>query len=157
MITVDIPGRGRLDLAHLVLDVNGTIAEDGHLIPGVRQRLQRIARDLDVHMVTADTHGRQGAIDAELDMTGERLERGRPEGEQKAALVERLGAGATIAIGNGANDALMLKAAAIGVAVMEAEGTCVQAVLSADIVCRSTTEALELLLHPRRMVATLRS
>src|SRR5690349_20548707 len=63
MLTLDIPGRGTLALERLVLDVNGTIAEDGHLIPGVKERLNRIARSLEVVMVTADTHGRQMAID----------------------------------------------------------------------------------------------
>ncbi len=157
MISVDIPGRGSYQLAHLVLDVNGTIAEDGHLIPGVKHTLLRLARSIEIHMVTADTHGRQYAIDAELEMEAVRLEAGEPEDEQKAALVQQLGADATVAIGNGANDALMLRAAAIGIAVMEAEGTCVAAVQSADVLCRSIVSALELLQNPRRLVATLRT
>ena len=157
MISVDIPGRGSYQFAHLVLDVNGTIAEDGHLIPGVRQILQRLAQSLEIHMVTADTHGRQHAIDAELEMEAVRLEPGKPEDEQKAALVRQLGADATVAIGNGANDALMLEVAAIGIAVLEAEGTCVAAVQRADVLCRSIVSALELLQHPRRLVATLRT
>jgi P-type E1-E2 ATPase len=156
MLTVEIPGRGAYQLAHLVLDVNGTIAEDGDLIPGVKERLARLRRLLEVAMVTADTHGRQVAIDRELELEAERLLPGEPEAAQKAAVVRRLGAAATIAIGNGANDASMLKEAAIGIAVIEAEGACVLAVQNADVVCRSILDALDLAINPRRLVATLR-
>jgi P-type E1-E2 ATPase len=156
MLAVDIPGRGAYELARVVLDVNGTIAEDGHLIPGVKERLARLARSVDVILVTADTHGRQVAIDRELEMEAERLRPGQPEAPQKAELVRRLGSDATVAIGNGANDALMLREAAIGIAVVEAEGASMDALQGADVVCLSILHALDLLLTPRRLVATLR-
>lgn len=156
MLSLEIPGRGSYQIARAVLDVNGTIAEDGHLIPGVRDRLQRLKRTLDIHLVTADTHGRQAAIDVELELEATRLLSGQPEAPQKAALVRGLGAAQTVAIGNGANDALMLKECAIGIAVLEVEGTSLAALTSADIVARSITEALDLLLNPLRLVATLR-
>lgn len=156
MLSVDIPGRGTLELTHLVLDVNGTIAEDGHVRPGVKERLVRLGRQLKIVMVTADTHGRQTSIDRELDLEATRLEHGKPEAPQKAALVNQIGAAATVAIGNGANDAEMLRAAAVGVCVLESEGTSLQALQSADAVSRSINEALDLLLNPRRLVATLR-
>jgi P-type E1-E2 ATPase len=156
MLALEIPGRGAFELQHLVLDVNGTIAEDGHLRPGVRERLDRLARQLSIVMVTADTHGRQVAIDRELELEATRLVPGTPEAPQKAALIERLGAGRCVAMGNGANDVEMLRSAAIGIAILESEGTCVAALQSADVVCRSVREALDLLLNPRRLVATLR-
>lgn len=156
MLSLDIPGRGHFDLTHVVLDVNGTIAEDGLLKAGVKERLTRIARTLEIVMVTADTHGRQQTIDAELEMTARRLKRGEAEAPQKAALVRELGTEACVAIGNGANDAEMLKEAAIGLAVLESEGTSVAALTSADVACRSIREALDLLLSPNRLVATLR-
>ncbi|HEU5315912.1 MAG TPA: HAD family hydrolase [Chloroflexota bacterium] len=156
MISIDVPGRGALELARLVLDVNGTIAEDGHLRPGVKERIARLSRQLEIVMVTADTYGRQVSIDRELDLEATRLEHGKAEAPQKAALVKKLGSTSTVAIGNGANDAEMLREAAIGICVLESEGTSVQALISADAVSRSITEALDLLLHPRRLVATLR-
>ena len=156
MLSVDIPGRGALELARVVLDVNGTIAEDGHLRPGVKERIARLSRQLEIVMVTADTFGRQGSIDRELDLQATRLEHGKPEAPQKAALVKRLGAAQTVAIGNGANDADMLREAAVGICVLESEGTSAAALQSADALSRSINEALDLLLHPRRLVATLR-
>src|SRR5690242_2384546 len=127
MLTLDIPGRGALNVERVVLDVNGTIAEDGHLIPGVKDRLARLRRTLEVILLTADTHGRQAAIDSELEMEALRLQPGTPEDGQKAAAIARLGAGSTDAIGNGTNDALMLQAAALGVAVIGPEGASVAA------------------------------
>lgn len=156
MLPLEIPGRGKYELTRVVLDVNGTLAEDGHLIPGVKERLGRLRRNLDIVLVTADTHGRQVAIDRELDLDAHRLEKGQAEAPQKAELVRRLGSDSTVAIGNGANCALMLKEAAIGIAVIEAEGTSVAALQSSDVVVRSIVDALDMLLNPRRLVATLR-
>src|SRR5687768_5974639 len=156
MISLDIPGRGALEIERLVLDVNGTIAEDGHLRPGVKERIARLTRQVEIVLVTADTFGRQVSIDRELDLEATRLEHGKAEAPQKAALVTRLGAAGTVAIGNGANDADMLKAAAIGICVLESEGTALAALHAADILTRTINEALDLLLHPRRLVATLR-
>ena len=40
MIEMTIPGKGNIKINSLVLDVNGTIALDGVLIPGVVEKLQ---------------------------------------------------------------------------------------------------------------------
>jgi len=77
------------------------------------------------------------------------------EAEQKRSLVERLGAERVVAIGNGANDAGMLQAAALGIAVLGPEGLAGEAWQAADVVA-GIHQALDLLLHPRRLVATLR-
>ena len=57
MIEIAIPGTASLVLQHLVLDYNGTLACDGVLLPGVRERLLVLAENLQVHVVTADTFG----------------------------------------------------------------------------------------------------
>lgn len=156
MIEIDIPGRGRLVLTYLVLDVNGTLAVDGTLLPGVLERVQRLRAQLQVEMLTADTYGRQTALDRQLGFAAHRLQPGQPEAAQKAAFVRSLGAEHTAAIGNGANDVEMLRVAALGIAVLEGEGTSVDALMAADVVVRSITDALDLLLQPHRLVATLR-
>lgn len=156
MLSIEIPGRGGYALARLVIDVNGTMTEDGDLIAGVKERFVRLQRELELVMVTADTYGRQVAIDRELEMEAVRLEPGKSEAPQKAELVRRLGSDATVAIGNGANDALMLKEAAIGIAVIGPEGASAAVLQSADVVTRSILDALDLLRYPRRLVATLR-
>lgn len=138
-----------------MLDVNGTLALDGVLVDGVAERLAALREHLDVRLLTADTHGRQASIDAQLGLTANRLAPGQ-EREQKDAYVEQLGAAQTVAIGNGNNDAGMLETAGLGIAVMGGEGLSVAAMQTADIVVASILDGLDLLLNPKRLIATLR-
>ena len=155
MIELDIPGRGNFKLEHLVLDVNGTLAKDGRLLDRIPKLLANLRDRLTIHLLTADTYGRQKAIDLMLGMKATRL---RPGGEatQKGEHVRRLGAERVIAIGQGANDAEMLKAAALGIAVLGEEGLAVEALVNAKIVAANIYDALALLEFPSRLVATLR-
>ena len=156
MIEIGIPGRGIYKLDHLVLDVSGTIARDGVLTPGVSERVAKLRSSVEVHLLTADTHGKQDAIDAELGLQGVRLKAKASEAEQKADFVSGLGPAGVVAVGNGANDALMLGVAAIGIAVLGKEGLSVATLQKADLVVADILDALDLLLYPRRLVATLR-
>jgi soluble P-type ATPase len=71
--------------------------------------------------------------------------------------IESLGICNTIAIGNGRNDALMLKNAILGFAVMQDEGVNIQALNAADVLFASIIDALDALLIPNRLIATLRN
>ena len=155
MILCAIPGCGDLRLEHCVLDFSGTLSEDGWLLPGVRERLELLADKVCVHILTADTHG-----GAARELEGlPCLVRFLASGDHTAAkrrYVEGLGAEGVLAIGNGNNDVGMLRAARIGVAVCLAEGCSGEAAAVADILVRSPLDALDLLLKPNRLVATLR-
>jgi P-type E1-E2 ATPase len=152
MRTFRIPGVGELELAHLVLDLNGTLSDRGELIDGVATRLAGLARDLELHLVTADTLGTADRLARSLPVSVTRIS----TGQDKAELVGRLGAARTAAIGNGANDAAMLRAAALGIAVVGPEGASGSAVAAADVVCRSIDDALALLEDERSLASTLR-
>lgn len=156
MIELNIPGRGIIQLQHLVCDVNGTLALDGRLLDGLARPLSNLRDRLQLHLVTADTHGRQAEIDRQLNLTAVRLRPGG-EAEQKAAYVRQLGAASVVAVGQGANDALMLREAALGIAVLSREGTALPALLAADVLVPEFTAALELLDKPLRLIATLRT
>ena len=56
MIEIDVPGWRRLQLANLVLDLNGTLAVDGHLLP-VHASVGELRQRLNVCLLSADTHG----------------------------------------------------------------------------------------------------
>lgn len=155
MIELQIPGRGVIQLNHLVCDINGTLATDGMLPEGLARMITGLRDRLDVHLITADTHGRQRIIDQQLGLTAERLQPGNEDG-QKAEFVRQLGAGHVAAVGQGANDALMLKTAAIGIAVLSREGLAVETLTAADILVPDIFAALELLDKPLRLIATLR-
>lgn len=150
MLVVEIPGRRALRLEHLALDLNGTIAGGGRLLPGVARRIAALARALEVTVLTADTFG-----------TAARALRGLPvgfhavrTGADKARFVAaRRG---VAAVGNGANDAAMLRRAALGIAVLGPEGLSAALPAAADVLAPGAVEALDLLLDPRRLAATLR-
>ena len=155
MIELNIPSRGTLRLTHAVLDVNGTIAKDGRLLEKVAKPLAGLRDRLTIHLLTADTYGKQDNIDLMLGMRATRIQPG-DEGKQKAEYVRQLGAETVVAIGQGANDAEMLEAAAIGIAVLGDEGLAVASLLKADILAANIFDALNLLEYPTRLVATLR-
>jgi P-type E1-E2 ATPase len=155
MIELSIPGRAPLRLQHLVTDVNGTLALDGALMDGLAGRIGLVRDRLTVHLLTADTHGRQGIIDQQLGLTATRLAPGE-EQAQKREFVEQLGADSVVAIGQGANDALMLKTAALGICVLSPEGAAVETLLACDIVVPNIGAAFDLLDKPLRIVASLR-
>jgi len=155
MIELNIPGRGLVTLEHLVCDVNGTLALDGQLIDGVARQLNNLRDRLQIHLITADTSGRQETIDRQLNLKAVRIQPGE-EGRQKAEYVTCLGADHVIAIGQGANDAEMLSAAAIGICVLAEEGAAVEALLAAHLVVPDIFTGFELVEKPLRLVATLR-
>ena len=155
MIEIGIPEFGSLALQHLVLDYNGTLACDGLLLPGITERLQILAEKLQVHVVTADTFGQVREALSDVQCTLYILPSGK-QTEAKLAYVERLGVTNSVCIGNGCNDRLMLKEAALGIAVIQEEGASPSTLFTADVVTTSIQSALDLLINPLRLVATLR-
>lgn len=155
MITVEIPGFRTYTFHHLVLDVNGTLAKDGQLIEGTVALLEKLHSKLYIHLLTADTHGRQEAVNRALSMEAVKIP---VENQVQAKLnyIEKLDADSVVAVGNGANDAAMLERAALGIAVIGPEGAAVESLLKAKIAASDIRSALELLLYPKRLIATLR-
>ncbi len=151
-IELEIPGRTSLSLAHLLLDLNGTLSDRGVLIETVSDRLRRLATDLAIHLLTADTFGSGQEIARNLNVSLTRV----GDGWEKLVVAEKLGVERCAAVGNGTNDVPMLERCALGIAVLGPEGSSAAALLTADAVCRSIDEALDLLLSPQALVATLR-
>lgn len=156
MLEIQIPGLGRQQMEHLLLDFNGTLGFDGRLIAGVKERLAALADRVDIHVVTADTFG-----DVSRQVEGLPLKLtimpGFSQDQAKRDYLNTLGAKVTVAIGNGRNDHLMLKHAALGIAVVQEEGASTLCLAAADLICRDIVAALDLLLHPKRLTATLRT
>jgi soluble P-type ATPase len=156
MIELIVPGRGVLQLEHLVCSVDGTLALDGQLPEGLSRVLRNLRDRLTIHLLASDTHGKQSLIDQQTGVQAVRLSPGDEAG-QKAAYVHRLGAQRVVAIGQGKNDTAMLEAAALGICVLSKEGTAAGAVLAADLLVPDIFSALELLEKPLRIVSSLRS
>ena len=154
MFKLDIPGFGLLVLEHLVLDYTGTLSFNGSLLPNVKEKLNDLAKLLRIHVLTADTFGT--ATDELSDISCEiRIISGRNLDVQKEEYIRGLGAEKVVAIGNGLNDRRMLKVARIGVAVNGREGCAVETLLAADIQVINILDALDFMLNPKRLKATL--
>jgi len=156
MIEFQIPGYGTLQLDNLVLDYNGTLALDGTLIQGVKDRLNRLSGMVSVWVVTADTFGTVRDSMEGLDVRVQVLHSDGNQSQQKAEIVRDLGPASTAAIGNGRNDGLMLQTAGLSIAVIGHEGASPDTVSRADVVATDILDALDLLLVPGRLKATLR-
>ena len=137
----------------LVLDYNGTVALDGSLLPGVAERLVRLARTIRITVLTADTFKK-----AEGQLKGLPVEvRVIRTGSEKADFLGKLKPESVIAIGNGRNDVPMMAAAGLSLAIIGPEGACGDLLRAADIAVTDIHHALDLIIHPLRLKATLRA
>lgn len=155
MINIQLPGREELILHHLILDYNGTIAEDGNIIESIRPRLDALSRDLSIYVITADTHGTAAKKCDGLPLqvlTFPTTEVGKIKAEE----AQKLGGG-VITIGNGFNDIQMSDVADLSICVIGREGCCGALLMHTDVVVTSIEDALDLLLIPGRLRATLRT
>jgi soluble P-type ATPase len=107
MLEIATPSRNVLRLRHLVLDMNGTIALDGQLVPGVSERLETLGERLGIWLVSADTQGTLASLATSLQVQARRLQ----PGDEAAQ----------------------------------------------DVIAPDIGTALDLLLRPRRLIATLRT
>ena len=155
MLNIQIPGREELSLSHLVLDYNGTIAEDGNIIEGIRPRLAELAKDLSIYVITADTHGTAAKKCEGLPLqvlTFPTTEVGKIKAEEVTKMK-----GGIVTIGNGFNDIQMSDAADLSICVIGKEGCCGALLAHTDVVVTSIEDALDLLLKTGRLRATLRT
>lgn len=155
MLKIKIPGRSELTLEHLILDYNGTIAEDGCVAAGVAERLEELKDVLSIYVITADTHGTAAQRCAGLPLrvlTFPTVEVGQIKAEETKKLT-----GGVVCIGNGFNDILMSDAADLSIAVIGLEGACGALLAHCDVVTTSILDALDLLRKPDRLRATLRT
>lgn len=156
MIKFSIPGfEENLNIEHLLLDYNGSLAEDGKLLPSAKKMLNELSNKIHVHVITADTFGIVKQELEDINLRIKIIQKGE-EAPQKLEYLKELGANSTICIGNGRNDVLMLQEAVIGIVVLNSEGTAIDALHAADILCDNIKDAFDLVLNPMRMRATLR-
>jgi soluble P-type ATPase len=124
----------------------------------VVEPLKHLARRLACVVLTTDTYGTAERAASELGLALFRV----ADGLEKARLLTELRQGAgsrtgIVVVGNGRTDADMQRVADLGICVVGREGAASGALLIADVVATSGQAALQLLLHPNRLVATLRS
>ncbi len=152
---IEIPGWGSVDIENIVIDLNGTIATGGKVSRKVKEKINSLSDQATIYILTADTQGT--AKEEILGMKAELIKVPEEDSKQgKFDFLKTLNLEVTVAIGNGSNDQLILKEAALGIAILGDEGVSVSAIKSADIVVRNIQNALDLFLEPKKLIATLR-
>lgn len=155
MLEISVPGKKTYKFEFLVLDFNGTIAVDGKIPDKIKSLLTKIKNDLTIIVLTADTYGSASSQCEALGLQVKTFPQDCAAAE-KQKIVENLGKNSVICMGNGFNDIKMFDSADLSIAVLDAEGLCASLLTHADILCRSSEEALNLLLNPKRIIADLR-
>ncbi len=153
---INIPGGSVLAIEYVIMDFNGTIAVDGVMREEIKKRIYRLAEHYKVFVITSDT---QGTAERELEGLPVTLEiyNTLNAGERKRDAVNRLGGENCACIGNGRNDLPMFRSAALSIAVLEAEGLYAPLLQEADLIAKSSEDALDLLLDMKRLISGLRA
>lgn len=156
MLKIEIPGWGNITLEHVVFDYNGTLAIGGKLIDGVAEAINELSGILEFHVVTADTFGlvQSGlhGVCCKIAIIPEKL-----QAESKLEYASGLGLEKTLCVGNGRNDRLMVKEAALGVGLIQQEGAFPETLFSSDLICNHILDVFAFLKEPKRLIASLRS
>jgi soluble P-type ATPase len=161
-IAIGIPGFGKVQINAILTDYTGTLAFNGKLVTGIKDRLLRLAELVDIHVVTADSFGTAEEELKGLPLVCRRL-KAQNEDVQKQRYAEELNPRYVASFGNGNNDRLLLKvvkeAGGLAVAVENGEACALEAILNANVFVVGAVNALDLLLEPKptRLLATLRS
>jgi len=155
MIKIDIPGWENLEVENIVLDMNGTIATDGRIPPEVKEKINSFSEKVSIYLLTADTYE---TADEEVRDTKAELVRiaGKDTQKGKLEFLKTLNLEKTVVLGNGNSDQLIMKEACLGIAVLGDEGISTLTLKNSDLVVKSISDALNLFLKPKRLIATLR-
>lgn len=148
-----VPGVGNVELHTIILDLNGTLTVGGNIVEGVSERLKRL-RELGYKVIffTGNTRGNADQLAQELGIEWVLAEDG--EAKKQAAL--KLQPHRCVSIGNGLIDLELMKIVGLRIVTLQAEGVHVQTLLNSDVVIPTITDALDLLIDPQRLIATLR-
>jgi soluble P-type ATPase len=155
MISIEIPGWGNIGIENIVLDLNGTIATDGKIPLEVKEKITSLVEKIKIYILTADTQGTAAEEVRDISVELIRISEEKSKVE-KFEFLKKLNFENTVVIGNGNNDQLILKEAALGIVVLGDEGMSISAMKNADVVVKDVSNALDLFLKPKRLIATLR-
>ncbi len=156
MVILDIPGKGKMTIENVVLDFNGTIAYDGTIKNGIREKIEKMHEmGINIYILTADTYHQAAEQCKDMPVTLEIFDVDNAA-LSKREIVNNIDSKVTMTIGNGNNDVEMFEESILSVAVIGDEGCAVKAIFAADIITNNIDDAIDLILNPHRIKATLR-
>jgi soluble P-type ATPase len=148
-----IPGVGDLELKTIILDLNGTLTVKGKIHGGVKERLTRLKElGYQILFFTGNTRNNANEIADNLGINWILAE----DGNKKRDEALKLDPDTCVSIGNGLIDLELMKVVKLRIVTIQAEGAHTQTLLNSDIIIPSILDALDLLIDPATLVATLR-
>jgi P-type E1-E2 ATPase len=158
MKEVNIPKLGTIKIKNIIFDMNGTIQFKGQVSDEIVKKFNELKKHFNVYLVSSDTRGNLSAIAQKLGVEYIKIAPANiTDAEEKNNVLLKLGKEQTIAVGNGNNDALMLKNALLGIAIIGNEGASSKSILNSNVVFTDPLSAIDFLLDEKIMIATLRS
>ena len=154
MILIERPGQDPLKIEFILIDFEGTLAQDRRIPPKAKDKINLLSKRTKIYVLTK---GEKGSLnDVFRKVNGEPFYSKEGETTQrKLDLLRQLGAEKTVAIGNGVDDTPMIEEARFGICVTGKEGASGEAIRKADLVVSNIVDALDFLLKPLRQKATL--
>jgi len=153
----NIPNYGEITIKNVVFDINGTIQFEGKISEEICIKFNDLRNFYDIYLISSDTRGNLKDIAKLLNVNYILItSNGISHEEAKCKEIIKLGENETVAIGNGNNDALMLKKALLGLAIIGKEGTTTKCVLNSDLIFPDPLSAINFLLDEKMIIATLR-
>lgn len=152
---IESPGYKTIEIKNLIFDFNGTLAVDGLVENEVKSKLNLLANEFNIYILTADTYG--NAIEACKEINAEVKTFAKSDASKhKMKIVKELGACNCACIGNGRNDIAMFEESELSVAIIGSEGAYSKIIHSSDICVTSITNAIDLFSNKERIIAGLR-
>lgn len=155
MIKIEIPGRFIYTIENVIFDFNGTIATRGKISQSTREKINELAKMVNVYVLTADTYSSAEEECRGLDIKLMTFPK-ENVADCKAEIVSDIGADNCVCYGNGYNDIKMFEMASLKVAVLGNEGMCSELIFKSDVLVKSIDDGIDLLLNPKSLIATLR-
>lgn len=142
-----------MEINTIVLDLNGTLAVQGKIVNGAKERLRKV-NDLGIRVLlfTGDARGNANSFCSEL---GIEFKKAGSQREKEQFFLE-LDTKKTAAIGNARIDNGNFKHAKLSIATLQAEGIHTGILKHVDIIVLSINDALDLFLDVDTMKATMR-
>jgi soluble P-type ATPase len=154
MISIQRSGLPTIEIDFILLDFEGTVASDRRVHPKVKDKINLLSKRAKIYILA---RGEKEAVEDMLrNVKAETVyfKEGRVS-QEKLDFIRRLGTERTIAVGNGADDALMIAEAGIGICVISKEGTSTEMLRHAKVVFSNILDALDFMLKPLRQTTTL--
>ncbi len=156
-IDVKVPWGEKYKINHVVFDLNGTLADHGKIADTTMELLKKLAKETEVYILTADTHETAEELKKEIkDFAQLVVLQSNDHALEKAQFVHALGYRETITLGNGGNDYKMVQESVLSFGVIGGEGFYAPLIQKVDILVDSVDHAIEMLINPMKIVATIR-